>query len=874
MFASSPSRLISPLVLAVGLVVFFALPCLFELDVTGQQWRYYVGWAIASLLAAAACFRTAAASTGTDRRAWASFGCGSLSWLAGSIYWCVLDLQAKNPFPSAADVGYLLSSVLFISGMYYFGSIPTISRIQTCNFALLLFASALASNLVLFPAIEASDQTLLASAIGISYPIFWSGTAVFGLVCLLLYIPSAKRVVASVLFLGIATQAVAEFFYGISVLSAEYEIGIFFDTFWIISFACIAWGAHEQLWRIRHQPRAHSSHAQASWQKTAEAFVPAAAATIVVGGAMVAGLSDKGMLYLILFPPALGFAAVIGAREYWALKTERNLTHAARESRKQLSSVLESTTDNVLVLDLDWHVVYLNRGAAAFGSDRGLDVGSNLWECYPQEKSLRFVREYREAMHTQKPARFEEFIEANATWVEVHAYPTPQTLTLFFRDISERKKAEEKLAFLAHHDPLTGLDNRWRFGELLNLALSSATKEQQVAVLYLDLDEFKGVNDTLGHALGDQVLKTVAVRLRSSLGPSDIVARLGGDEFAIIRSRIASREAVERLATEVINTFNEPCAIGGTVLRVGTSIGIVLSPQDGVERDELFAKADIALYSAKADGRGTFRFFDPAMAAGVQERQSLKTDLRSALENNEFHLVYQPIVNLKDERIIGFEALLRWKNPKHGLISPLKFVPLAEETGEIIAIGEWVTRNACFEASRWPDDIKIAVNLSAVQFRPTLPLTIASALSNSGLSAGRLELEVTESVLLQDSAANLEILHELRTLGVRIAMDDFGTGFSSLSYLSRFPFDKIKIDRSFISQPTGGREAEAIVEAVAGLGRDLGMTITAEGVETPAQLAMVREKGCHEAQGYLFSAPMDAEQALKAVMDSATRHQA
>jgi PAS domain-containing protein len=433
------SRLIAPISLGSGLVLFCVVPELHELNVITRHWYYVAGWTIASLLAATACFITALNSTGADRQAWLSFGYGSLLWLAATIYLSVLDLQGGGPFPSAADAGYLVSALMFVGGMYYFGSIPAISRIQICNLGLILCASGLASGLVLFPALEASRQNLLASIVAVSYPIFWSGTAAFGLVCLLLYVPSSKRFVASILFLGIAPQAFTNFSYGLSLLSDDYEIGGFFDLFWVVGFAVIAWGAQEQFWRIRHRAQGNSLHAQTPWQKTAEAFVPAAAATIILGGAIVGGVAEAGLLYLSMLPASLAFAAIIGMREYWALEAERRLTLIAEQSREQLSSVLESTTDNVMVFDRNWDVVYLNKGAAAFGAHRDLKVGSNLWACYPHQEKLRFGSEYKEAMLQQKPGKFEEYSGANQTWLEVQTFPTPETLTLFFRDISERE---------------------------------------------------------------------------------------------------------------------------------------------------------------------------------------------------------------------------------------------------------------------------------------------------------------------------------------------------------------------------------------------------------------------------------------------------
>lgn len=442
-------------------------------------------------------------------------------------------------------------------------------------------------------------------------------------------------------------------------------------------------------------------------------------------------------------------------------------------------------------------------------------------------------------------------------------------LLVFFLDRHNRLlgRAHQELHDLAHHDALTGLANRVLLRQELEQALAAvAPQGKSNAVLYLDLDHFKYVNDTFGHEMGDALLKTVAERLRNCVRVDnpirigDVVSRLGGDEFAILQRDVSRREDCIALATRIVEIVGAPYNIKGHELVIGTSIGIALA-QAGITPGLLLKQADMALYRAKADGRGTFRFFELDMDAQMQARHALEVDLRKALAHDEFELFYQPLVSIQANEVIGFEALLRWRHPERGLVSPAEFIPVAEDIGLIATLGEWVVKQACLEAATWPSQIKVAVNLSPVQFRHKgLVESIQAALAQSGLSPGRLELEITESILLQDNDTTVATLHELRRLGVRIALDDFGTGYSSLSYLRTFPFDKIKIDRSFVRELSSSRDCLAIVQSVASLGASLDMPTVAEGVETEDQYRQIRSAGCTEVQGYYFGRPVPARE--------------
>jgi diguanylate cyclase (GGDEF)-like protein/PAS domain S-box-containing protein len=434
-------------------------------------------------------------------------------------------------------------------------------------------------------------------------------------------------------------------------------------------------------------------------------------------------------------------------------------------------------------------------------------------------------------------------------------------------DITERRKAEARVAFMAHHDAMTGLPNRVMFQDRLKHDLERCNQtDRRIAVLCIDLDLFKHVNDSFGHPMGDRLLKLVGDRLTANLRANDLVARLGGDEFAMILEMEASPNEISDFAARLIERVSEPYNIDSLEIVIGASIGIAISPGDGESGEDFLRNADMALYRAKSEGGGVHRFFEKEMDRAAQKRRDMELDLRYALANGEFELHYQPLVDVAKDRIVAFESLVRWQHPKKGMISPAEFIPVAEDIGLIVQLGEWVLKEACEQAVKWPKDIKVAVNLSPVQFRSrNLVSTVIGALARSGLSPFRLELEITESIFLAETEANLAILHQLRELGVRISMDDFGTGYSSLSYLRSFPFDKIKIDRSFVRDLTDRSDCVAIVRAISGLGRSLNISTTAEGVETMDQLDALRAEGCTEVQGFLFSPARPASEVLEMI---------
>jgi diguanylate cyclase (GGDEF)-like protein/PAS domain S-box-containing protein len=471
----------------------------------------------------------------------------------------------------------------------------------------------------------------------------------------------------------------------------------------------------------------------------------------------------------------------------------------------------------------------------------------------------------------EQAARTWKHVRADGTLIDLAIYSRQlvyndrPAVLLALMDITERKRAEARLAFLAQHDALTGLPNRKLLRHQLDEKLHRTRRStEKVAVLVLGLDNFKVVNDTLGHGTGDKLLRAVGKRLRSTLRDQDLLARLNSDEFAIVESGLARAEDAVLLARRLQGALADPFLIDGNAVSIGATVGIAMAPGDGEDSEKLLKNADMALSRAKNDSRGTFSFFEAGMDARAQSRRRIENDLREAVQKDVLRPHYQPLIDLSTGRIIGLEALVRWPHAERGMIPPVEFIPIAEETGLISALGGLMLRRACMDAAAWPDDVRVAVNLSPLQFRAGNVLAqVMEVLKQSGLPARRLELEITETLVLEKSDQVLATLHALRALGVRISMDDFGTGYSSLSYLRSFPFDKIKIDRSFVKDLAANRGAQAIIRSIVSLGRGLGVTITAEGVETEAELRCLRAEGCPEGQGFLFSRPRPNVEVVK-----------
>jgi diguanylate cyclase (GGDEF)-like protein len=605
----------------------------------------------------------------------------------------------------------------------------------------------------------------------------------------------------------------------------------------------------------------------------AEASTPVVVAGLTVGRIETAAtlrdiLVETG--FAALFSSFLGFAMFFSLR-LLPLRVIDRILGALASQTVRFETSLDNMSQGLCMFDADRKLVVFNkRYAELFG--------------IPAEKIVPGMTELQlQALSTAANsgsagdwASFEDggiLRRANGNVIAGFRKPMASGgVVVTYEDITQRSLAEGKIFHMARHDALTELPNRRLFHEELEYALKHADAGESVAVLYLDIDNFKKVNDTLGHPVGDELLKQIAGRLRSAVRAADTVARLGGDEFAIIQTRLTQPLNATDLAVRVVESLGEPYVIDGQQIVVGTSIGIALSPNDGNEPYQLLKNADMALYRAKAEGRGTHRYFEVEMDARVRQRHAVEMDLRRALAMEEFELYYQPIIKIDSEEIIGFEALLRWNHPERGMIAPNDFIPTAEETGQIIAIGEWVIRTACNEAATWPRHVKVAVNLSPVQITShSLVTVVKSALAASGLSASCLELEITETVMLQDDEKTMRVLNELHDLGVRISMDDFGTGYSSLSLLRKFPFDKIKIDRSFISEMADRSDSLAIIRAVSAIGVSLGMLTTAEGVETRDQFELVKKEGCTEVQGYLFSRPKPAGEIAKLFAENTRR---
>ena len=548
------------------------------------------------------------------------------------------------------------------------------------------------------------------------------------------------------------------------------------------------------------------------------------------------------------------------------LERARQFAEAAERERQRLDVALTNMAQGLCMFDAGQRLVVFNKRVAEIFKipPGGIFIGMPMRELMMLAQA---TDKNPEAANAAQAKLLAEPLSGTAvttlndgTTISITHRPMSEGgFLVTFEDITERLRAEERIRHLAQFDALTDLPNRVTFYEQMEQVLRHLRRAETVGVLSLDLDHFKNVNDTLGHPIGDLLLKAVAERLRGCVRDEDIVARLGGDEFAIVQVPSSEPANPPALAMRLIEAIGAPYELDGHQVVLGVSVGIAIAPDDGHEPDLLMKNADLALYRAKADGGGTYRFFELEMDARMQARHAIELDLRRAVVNGEFEVYYQPIIDLKSERTTSCEALIRWHHPRRGMVQPMEFIPVAEETGLIVAIGEWVLRQACAEAARWPHDITVSVNLSPAQFKNrNLVQTVVGALASSGIAPDRLELEITELVLLQENEGAFAVLHQLRDLGIKIAMDDFGTGYSSLGYLRSFPFDKIKIDQSFVRDLPAKEDSVAIIRAVVGLSSSLGITTTAEGVETREQLESLRREGCSEVQGFLLAEPKPA----------------
>jgi diguanylate cyclase (GGDEF)-like protein len=816
------------------------------------------------LVAAICCFVAAWRARGSDRAAWINFGIGSSLYVAGNVWYVIVGIAGMSlAFPAAPEALYFVMALFMAAGIFQYGNLRArISRLQIYNFLLIYCAVALATLFLLHESIGASVMGPFATVVAFAYPALWFSVAAFGLLSIMLYSQRDTSFAFALLIGAIAAEAGADYIYALRLMDGTYQIGGLTQLLWIASTGLLIWAAFEQMSQPRLQAAELPRMRRQGDRGLAQAAIPAVAVALILLSGASSGALAAGPFFGFAVALVLIFVVAAGLREHWVMHLQRRLsvdaalsrTNLAR-SQERLATVLRSTSDSVVVLDREWRIEFLNEQAVKTVMQVGsLKLGASFWDFVPEDSHAGQL--CRRAFDSQQPVEFEEHFPQADMWLEISAYPTPEGLSLFCRDISERRRIREELTHLAHHDALTGLVNRRVFQERLKDGLASRI---ELATLLIDLDHFKEVNDTRGHPVGDALLVEMATRLAACVGPPNIVARLGGDEFAIIMLEHADTAALARLAQRILDIVRVPHSIDGQVLRVGASIGIALS-KAASDADQILSNADIALYAAKGDARGGFRFFEPAMVSGLQQRQALRADVAAALDNGEFELAYQPIVDLRSGTVCCFEALLRWHHPQRGLVPPDIFIPIAEESGAIIDIGDWVVRTACVEATRWPDTIRVAINLSSRQFiSGDLACLVASVLKVTGLAPGRVELEITESVLMKDSHENLRTLGQLRDMGVRIALDDFGTGYSSLAYLQRFAFNKLKIDRSFISGLPASGESQAIVRSVVGLGKSLGIRITAEGVETKAQLDWVAA-GCDEAQGYFLGRPVPADE--------------
>ena len=883
-----------------AVVVAFTLVLSVGSDAVGRAVSNF-GSAAAAIVTAAACLRRARGLAGRNRCGWALIGLGALSWGLGQCVWTYLEsFQGRpDPFPSQADLGYLGMIVLTPIGLLILPSTAQALavRIRSVLDGLMVATSLLlvAWVVVIQPLLRAGQDRPVELYLSIAYPL--GDVVIMTMVVYMLALQRRRgRNFARLALVGggIVAFAVSDIGYAYLNLVEAYGSGDTTDAGWFAGFGLILLAAAKPAGEDEKLQPAADAAGQPVGILLPYLAVLAALFSSVLWYAKT-GHSDV----IVAYARSALILLIVG-RQLLTLWENRDLTRTLEArvadrtaelfaSEQRFHALVQHSSDVVSVLSPESDVLYQSESVQrVFGyTAQGL-TGRRLTRLMDPESGLRLAQALRQVagrpyattvLEVTVPHRDGRRRQAEVTITNLLSDPSVAGLVLNARDISERKELQDQLVHEAYHDALTQLANRVLFRERVAAALRRRTPADDVTVLFLDLDGFKEVNDSLGHLAGDQLLVQVADRLRESVRESDVVARFGGDEFAVlVESPLGSGDA-ELVAQRIVDVLAEPFASETRDIHVEASIGLAaagrLAGADTDGPEQLMRNADLAMYQAKAAGGGCYASYHPHMLSGLVERLQLEADLRLALERGELRLHYQPTVDLATSEVIGFEALVRWQHPVRGMIPPVEFVPIAEATGLVVPLGRWVLHEACRQAVEWTRaaggrPVKMAVNVSVRQFdRADLVDVVAGILAETGMPADRLCLEMTESVLMTDTDDNLEQLLRLKALGVTLAIDDFGTGYSSLAYLRRFPVDTLKIDRSFVERLGAVTDDSALADTIVQLGKSLGMATVAEGIEEFGQLAALREMGCHFAQGYYFSQPVPAAEAGRLLLEPA-----
>ena len=876
-------RYAGEIVMAVGALVWSAW-LLFGTGYPSTQTVSNIGLTIVPFVAAVACVRRVWRGTGWLRHSWILLGASCAAWGIGQLIWTVYEtgFGREVPFPSWADAGYLMAVPLAAAGLIVMpAATQTMAgRLRIVLDGVMVALALLCTSwiLVLGPLFAAGGDGGLATVLGLAYPV----GDVVTITMLIFAILRARlggeagRQPLYLIGLGLTAIALSDSAFVYLTSQTSYGSGSFIDIGWFVGFAIMFVAARRP---ERAAALAHEEHGLRSISSLAIAYAPVVVMAVTVllqhyFGDTIDGAAEGAAMAVLLL---IVLRQVLTLRENFALvrnledRVERR-TSELRRGEERFRSLVQNSSDVVTIADADGTIRYLSPSVRrVFGYEYGDLLGTPLTALIAPKQRRGFREALWQSAIEPGGTTVGEFLvvdsqgrarPAEITVTNLIDDPSVGGLVLNTRDIGDQKRLQDELTHQAFHDSLTGLANRALFKDRVQHALiRSRRRFRPLAVLFLDLDRFKAINDSFGHASGDAHLTAVSQRLSGCVRAEDTVARLGGDEFAVLVENRAGDAELEVVAERIKEMFRDAIVIDGRELVVAASIGIALSETGEETADDLLRNADLAMYRAKAGGGGA-RLYHPDMHTGIIERLELESDLRHALEREELYLVYQPIVDLATGRVSGAEALLRWQHPVRGVISPAEFIPVAESTGLIIPIGEWVLRQACREARRWRDlpgggQLSVSVNLSGRQLQTSeLPSVVPQALLDAGLAPDRLMLEMTESVMIDGDDETLALLHELRRLGVRLGVDDFGTGYSSLSYLHRFPIDVIKIDRSFVERLTGEGDETSLADSIVRIAHGLRVTTVAEGIEDAAQLRALQAMGCDHGQGFYFARPM------------------